>query len=408
MWTSYQNTWQQIMETIHSKPWEEPMVTAFREYFGHESSLRSPPPNKELFRFYEWFVWDYRLPAGQSVMDELKIAPPAGFSPWHGIRIQVVQVIAKTRKDKLVRLGNVFDREEFLALPWSNDIDRGCVYCGRFLPLDSGSAIATPSLLEIPFHLFLFLQKRIQTAWHMYPGTAADFLRDQGRMVTVWLRELTGDQEYQSYALFEVHDYRAVLAGLREIEGMSRDQNHVLPLFGPLVLRWAGQGNARILVDEEELLLLTAPGTPLDQMEGLLGGGLDPHLDYIERQDGDSWNERMVELGNLFSWPREDDKDVARVLVDGMKESYHPQQIRSALQIWFDFTSKEQPAFRKPQIWAATVELAVRHIDAAVVRSSALEKKYAIGSGTLSKTFPRLQKSLKLIIGDNRYSSLRH
>ncbi len=410
MWEQYHMFWQAVMDQLQNRRWQELTAHGFRQYFGEQWTDEKNMAPETMFKFYEWFLWDYRPYQGGQVFADLvgrikEELPIESLEYWGTVPIQVVQIKEIYQREGHVWLVNLLDGREFPAAIWAKDLEPGDIFMGRWLPVRVDLYIPTPSLAVIPDEVYLYLQKRIESAWHVHPGSLKSFLRDFGCRFEVWLREIAGRDWMIDSLLFEVHGFGSALRQLRYMDGLEMRPRSVVPLFGPLVFDWHLDTSLILLLDEEELLVAGPPGCDLQSAKLILVYALEQHVDLIEENESASADDPIDIDDGRFSWPREKDRLVAEMLVSGM-ESYRTKQVKSAVRMWYDFTCREEPRFRKPEVWAAAVELAVRQIDAFQPQRDQLESKYGVAASTIGQRYQALKRSLNLVMGDHRYSSL--
>ncbi len=410
MWESYHEFWQIALDQMTKERWAEHMAHAFDEYFGSADSMEQPPSSDEMFKFYEWFLWDSRPLDAEGVFGSIlpslrSMVTIAELPAWHDAHIWIGQIRDIQRDDGRVELVELLSGQAFLAPPWADSLELGDIFLGRWLLQDDDTYLPTPSLMMIPDELYLFLQKRVETFWYTYDGTMEEYRRDYGRCFEQWLRDLVGEAWTLNTLLFQVYDYRGTLRHLRRTDGIVPQECTVVPLFGPISFRWALDSDLLVVLDEEELLVAAPPGTDLTAAKLVLSYTLDGNADLVE--ENEHWpegHEKHLD-SEAFAWPRQQDRQVAKLLLQNMA-SYRRSQVESALRLWHDFTVQEEPRFRKAEVWAAAVELAVRQIDADQPKKHHLEEKYGVPAATFTHRYRLLKRSLGLVMGDHRYSSL--
>ncbi len=111
--------------------------------------------------------------------------------------------------------------------------------------------------------------------------------------------------------------------------------------------------------------------------------------------------------GENYFWLEPDYATVACSVQDGLQDlGYSTRQQRGAVRLWFDFCIKARPSIRKTAVWAATVIYAFSRLEMEnVLNQQELAGRYGVASSTISSRFRLLCQSLKLVAYDGRYST---
>ena len=79
-----------------------------------------------------------------------------------------------------------------------------------------------------------------------------------------------------------------------------------------------------------------------------------------------------------------------------------------ALQLWYDYCTKEQPVIRKTEVWVATVIYTFGRLEKnKAVRQQDLAGQYEVASSTISAKFKMICQALRLAVYDKRYTVTR-
>lgn len=409
MWNHYQRLWDKITEFLSRPKWMELSAECLESFLGYPLTDEHMLDEITILKLYEWFVWDYTLGDGSRVydhfiasLDDISESDLQILYRWGEEAIRVVQV--KTIEDKQVELTSLLTGDELAAPIWDDSVEEGDIFLGRWLPLGE-LYIPTPSLSQVPTDVYVFLHKRIESTFSRYRSDLDDFMREYGYQLEQWAHELSGAYQQSGALLFEVLDYREALRLLGKLPGMQSNNDGVISLYGPLEYVWQHEkGKAEITIDSGEMLVSSASPRMLEKAKHYFSYQLC--LEFLEeypsvRTSETSWPQLIESL----KWPRPRDKQVAELIGKKMEASY-PDQIVNAIRMWNDYCFLQTPSYRKPETWAAAVEFAQREIDASHVTKGELEHKYAVSATTISDKYRQLKKSLELVLGDHRYSSL--
>ena len=417
MWESYQEFWQAALKEMASERWSEYMAHALTEYFGGAATLDGPPGTEAMFRFYEWFLWDYRLPEGHNLFTAIlpalqRTLDIPELATWQDAHIWISEVRDITSDPDRVEMVDILSRSIYFAPLWADSLTPGDAFLGRWLLQSDDTYLPTPSLTSIPEELEFILHKCVVQVWHSYEKTSAgyqrdseEYRRDYGRYFADWLDDLVGPDWRLNTLLYQVYNYREALRKLRRLDGVRQQKDTAVPMHGPIRFHWSLAPGMVVIIHSEELLVAAPVGTDLTAAKLILSYNLDEAVDLL--QESEHWPDGQPEAldSDVFSWPRQQDRQVARLLVEHMS-SYSRDQIESALRLWHDFTVQEKPRFRKAEVWAAAVELAVRQIDADYPKKHHLESKYGVSASTFTQRYRLLKRTLGLVLGDHRYSTL--
>lgn len=118
-------------------------------------------------------------------------------------------------------------------------------------------------------------------------------------------------------------------------------------------------------------------------------------------------NKNSAGEGESYTWPEPGYAAVAGCVRDGLEAlGYSPKQQKGALKLWFDYCSKERPSIRKTAAWAAAVIYTFTRVEMENrVKQDDLAGRYGVSSSTISYRFRLFCKSLDLFTYDCRYST---
>ncbi len=108
-----------------------------------------------------------------------------------------------------------------------------------------------------------------------------------------------------------------------------------------------------------------------------------------------------------FPWREARYQRVAREVAEELYTfRYDSQQVSNALRLWYDFTSLERPAFRKPEVWVAAIVYTVSRLEKDDRENQiSLAERYGISASTISGKCRSIRKILNLKDCDERYST---
>ncbi|RJQ25165.1 MAG: hypothetical protein C4589_11620 [Peptococcaceae bacterium] len=114
------------------------------------------------------------------------------------------------------------------------------------------------------------------------------------------------------------------------------------------------------------------------------------------------------EVGD-FTWPQPEYARVAGQVLAKMREwNYSPEQQEKSLKLWYDYCSQKQPSFRKEGTWIAAIIYAIACLEMdGAVRQCDLAKEFEVAASAISANFRQLCRTLKLVVFDQRYSTLK-
>lgn len=108
-----------------------------------------------------------------------------------------------------------------------------------------------------------------------------------------------------------------------------------------------------------------------------------------------------------FPWRKSCYKQVARSMVEELYAfKYSCHQVNNALRLWYDFTSLEQPSFRKPETWVAALVYTVSRLEGDYRQNQhSLADRYGVSPSTISDKYRSICQILGLEKHDKRYST---
>ncbi|MEW6425422.1 MAG: hypothetical protein AB1523_11905 [Bacillota bacterium] len=119
--------------------------------------------------------------------------------------------------------------------------------------------------------------------------------------------------------------------------------------------------------------------------------------------------ERSPSASNNYPWPSPECAQVAdRVAEDLTGRGYNRRQIDAAMRLWSDYCLLAHPSFRKAAVWVASVVYTMARLELdKKVNQHVLAEKYGVSASTISANFRTLCRTLELVAFDRRYSTRR-
>lgn len=296
-------------------------------------------------RYYEWFIFDFRLPDGDRIIDKFKRSPSLSadekmlLDDWSRAPNSLYEVKA-VFPGKLV-LEDLFLRKQLVVTENNavREINPGFILYMRILPVGEENEFSTSGLALPPSCRNILLKGLFIDAsrfWEdeNYTKDWYFYLRERSHIVNSMVMQLTIDP----------------------------------------VLEW--------LDIEEE--------------------------DYPEEECSREFElgYRCV-VPEDFPWREPSYQKVAREVAEELFiYKYNCQQVSNALRLWYDYTSLERPSFRKPEAWVATLVYAVSRLEGdGRENQNTLAKRYGVSPSTISGKFRSMCKILGLKECDERYST---
>jgi len=297
-------------------------------------------------RCFEWFIFDFRLPDGDRIIDKFKRDPSLSadekvlLDGWSRVVNSLYEVKA-VFPGKLF-LEDLFSREQLVVADINavREISPGFILYMRVLPVGNENEFST-SGLALPNNCRNKLLKRL----------FADAFR-------FW--------EKGNFA----EDWKIYL----------RECSHV--------------------VNSMVMQVTVEPGLEWQDME---------EVDFPDEEHYDHEFEsgEQVMILEDFPWREVRYQCVARVVAEELyTHSYNYKQVNNALRLWYDYTSLERPSFRKPEAWVATIVYAVSRLEQDHRESqNTLAERYGVSPSTISDKYRSMCKILGLKDCDDRYST---
>ncbi len=416
MCNQYSQLWQKITTFYNQKQWLEVSAEALEQFLGQPINDQSLVEQKTIFKFYEWFVWDYRMNGKKNerqVFDYFLDNISSSLTPeeqtilrdWRGAWLSLYQ-ITKIRENEADMI-NALTGDRFTSICWDESLQVGDIFLGRWVSIQDELSRPTPSIVQVPRDTYTYLQKRIEYAYTRYCGSISNFCRDNGCFFEQWMTEINLIVQ-KNTLVYEVLDFRTAIRCLKHMREFTLEDEQVLSLFGPLAFQFkANTGKANLILDQDELVFSTNSSQIAEQGKRVFTYSFASCLQLLEErlEDQGEFALSNEEVAFSFTWRRSIDLEVAQLLASKLA-GRRMGQLSSAIKLWYDFCTKYQPSYRKAATWAAAVDYAILEIDAHPVDKVGLQQKYNVSRSSLINKYKELKASLQLVIGDLRYSTL--
>ncbi|MCL6635499.1 MAG: SEC-C domain-containing protein [Peptococcaceae bacterium] len=412
-------------------------------------------------RCFEWFIFDYKLSSGRTVIETFREEHPHDLDEkeavllrdWARSRISLYEVTGVLPgeglyiKDLLVRR-EIKVRDANAAA----EIEAGNILLMRVLKVGdeyefSTSGLALPAQYKEPL---LKRLRRDRQEYFKERKTRArgweTYLKERAHRINAWVMELglssarsgrgaAGREAPECRAILLVEKWQDVLKSLKKSKSFRllrelRDRSGVFRQAAAAILgrprspdgpaaeeapAKAGKRENSLfpvlgqLVLTPRFIIITA-GSPalLEQCKSLAAAlfpAAEPETGGKIQSGG--YRDQPPEDGDNYSWPEPGYAAVAGCVRDGLEAlGYGPKQQRGALKLWFDFCSKERPSIRKTAAWTATVIYTFARLEMEnSLKQQDLAGRYGVASSTISARFRQLCRALELVAFDRRYSS---
>lgn len=314
-----------------------------------------------LERCFEWFIFDYTLPDGSTVLEAFRQLPGlsemerALLADWVGARFSLYEV-EKTFPGKGVVLRDILRKQRV----WVRDanasveLQPGTLLFIRVLKVGEEYEFSTSGLALPSFYKHKLLREVRRDWW--------------------------------SYARRRKASPRQVL------DEYLRERSHVM---NAMVIEVGS-----LLREPYVSLINTIKEAVNQEISQWLQ---DVGIDQRERSKA-SFDVRRVEE---YQWLSEEHAEVAREVVRHLDEiGYNSQQVQGALKLWHDFCAKAHPTLRKPALWVAAVVYTMARLEGDFsVSQRDLAQHYGVAASSVSSCYRAICRALDLEAFDERYST---
>lgn len=418
-------------------------------YLGTISpSLADSDDDFTMERCFEWFIFDYRLAGGDTVIS--KLMNQAGLNEaeatmlelWSSARLSLYEV--ESISPSGLELKDILRQHSYLVKDTAadQDIELKSILFMRILPVGREFEFST-SGLALPTTCKSLLTRRIYDDIKNYWKSSGRlgkpdldrYLHERAHVINAWVMELGLTVEIPQLIINEPGEHAGLtVAGDSLMENLPSgiieritdillnnfyDQwvDRALPALDGKTPREAcrtekGRRKVEELVRELELMEESRARkneasydvNKLRKMLSLDVGRPRKVEDVIPLRT----DQRPTTLGpDDYSWMRPEYAEVAKEIESYLQNlGYHAVQIERALQLWNDFSAQVGPNFRKLEIWVASVVYAMARLefDTAISQLN-LAEHYNIAVSSISNNFRAICRTLDLVAFDQRYST---
>lgn len=393
-------------------------------------------------RCFEWFIFDYRLSTGETVIELFQKSPDLSgqekelLKGWASARISLYEVLDIPPREglalqDLIRLTGV----TVYDLNAAQELYPGMVLLMRVLKVGEAYEFST-SGLALPAPCRDVLLERVQGDLKTYcreRGTSIregvnSYLKIRAYLLNAWVIEMGLSYILPDMISNDSEDYTPVKPDYdpvpdqiaRELTNVFLDDyydrwlDHPLSVLNGLTPRQAcrsTEGKERL----KEML------RELEQVEIEREYNSEPAYDFQK-----VWRELGLARGRIgkggatlslvknevpddYQWPFPGCLQVARQVMEDLKlKGCSHQQLGSALRLWHDYCWLGRPSFRKSAVWVASVIYTMARLELdRKVNQHDLAARYGVASSSISLNFRNLCRTLGLVAFDHRYSTHR-
>lgn len=394
-------------------------------------------------RCFEWFIFDYRLSDGSTVIDTFRREPDlsdeehALLADWSRSRASLYEVL-EVFPGKGVLVRDLLKKSRVVVHDASAaaEIQPGTLLYMRVLKVGgeyefSTSGLALPAFLKDV--LLRLVKKDLQTyCRRRHVGVREgldDYLQERASFLNALVVQIGLDSSAPHLVEDDFPDFNETGPVLDKLLSAQLAQRITDAFLDEFYDRWVDrpvpalsgktprqacgteEGSARV----EELL------RELERVEAVRERKGEPHYDVrkVRRKLGllrDEQESRPAppegadEPGPLpedFSWPDQKCADVARrVMEDLNRRGFDDRQVAGAVRLWADYCRQAQPALRKTDVWAAAVIYAMARLEAEQqISQHELAVQYKVAASSISSNFRSICRTLNLVAFDRRYST---
>jgi len=365
-------------------------ASAQEVYFAQlDEDLRALDDDLIIERCFEWFIFDYPLSSGQSLIElfgevcgpKLPFAQAVLLVLWQEARSSLFEV-KTVFPGKGVTLENLISRETVYVRERGvrDDIVPGSVLYVRLLKVGEEYEFSTSAI-------------GVAAA---FKAELADWLKKDFRK---WKRDRrpVEDRTWNSYLRLQAHRLNGHIVRLglglsapapfwgRE-DGSTTVPSLLSFLQGDTLRQVCATSEGREQV--EELLRLIQSAEEIRKVRRFLGVG---------RSRSASGAPQCDRGFDGFAWPEETYAEVASQITSGLEHlGYSREDTKStALRLWHDFCCQERPHLRKPPAWTAAVIYAViRREGRKMISQHRLARLFGVSASSVSNNFRKLCQAL--------------
>ncbi|MCL2337801.1 MAG: hypothetical protein FWC60_10305 [Firmicutes bacterium] len=394
-WRRGQHLRMKLVEFADNDIFAREIEVAHEIYFAVlDSDLADDKDDFLMERFFEWFIFDYRL-GGKSVLEYFSLAgglareEKALLEKWKRARCSVYQVKklaggAELTLRDLVRGKNIKVRDRQAV----SEITPGDLLYIRILSLGEENEFSTGGLI-LPGCFESYILDRIKVDAEFYwtkknrRGSWDAYLRERAHILNAMVTKMV--------TLWSLHDESAQPAEVAAKPEQSMADNFLDYFYD----RWVN-----------EPMALLKGKTPLEAYETKSGRKKLQEL-LSKLQQGDAKSGSPGSPIDLFPLWRKlsstaasgtGDGRVDSLIRDGLqKMGYQSPQVKRAVELWHQYSSLARPTFRKPGAWAAAVIYALARAQGDdEINRNILAQMFNVSAATISNNYNSIRRTLHL------------
>lgn len=414
-------------------------------------------------RCFEWFIFDYRLYSGQTIIETYRDEHRQSLSEHEAALLQkwaescnsLYEVTGIIPEEGLM-IKDILNRREVKVrdVNAALEIEPGSLLLMRVLEVGaeyefSTSGLALPGRLKDPL---LKKLQRDRLKFYREQKTRvqgwSDYLKERAHVINAWVmdlgipnpgsgRDMLEKETTERMAILPITSWEEVLGCIKKtgqfrLIGETNDASGSFRQATAAILGESyrprpredgtmpgGEGTESGSVETDlrpvigHLVLTTRFMIVTASTVDLLSDCKDLLKELFNKiivNGIDNWHKSRYSSApddDIYAWPELGYAVVAVSIREGLKAlGYSHKQQRGAIRLWFDYCSKERPVIRKAEVWSATVIYAFSWLEReSGLKQQDLAKKYNVASSTISSRFRLIRRSLNLVACDKRYTA---
>ncbi|WP_347490759.1 hypothetical protein ABDB91_06355 [Desulfoscipio sp. XC116] len=373
-------------------------------------------------RFFEWFIFDYRI-RGRTLMEYVNIAGKFTgeetklLEKWERTRSSVYQV-TKIKNEQAVVLKNLLYGGEVTVCDHEvvEELAPGQILFIRVLPVGDEYEFSTGGLI-LPAYSKDYIISRVKLDAELYWSQKGErgkwdiYLQRRAHVINalvmetasiVWGLEEHYDNELggkeQQAGNFSPHVAQRVTSLFLDYfyERWINEPMDILQGQTPLEASRNEAGRKKLNTLLRELLKIekkrAQKGEPFYDLSKVF-----QKLNLPVREDLFEAGKGREDLG-VTSESEHGYARVTKLIRDGLTGmGYLPKQVNNAEKLWQDYSRLVSPTFKKPETWAAAVIYAVvRRTGNKLVNQNTLARQYNISASTISNNYRNICRTLRI------------
>lgn len=422
---------QKLGELATDPIFSDEMTRAQQLYLvGIDPDLLSEDDEILTERYYEWFIFDYVMEGGETLIDLYPSVSGASemeknlISEWSGSRMSVFEVCGISKKGLKIR-DLILNRKLTVSnYAVNGKLEKGSVVFMRVLRVGNEYEFSTDGL-ALPPDCGRPLIKKIKADLGRYAArkkrdsfSLDSYLRDRAHRINAWFMDLAVNP-----AAPEQKQERPPMS--------SRIAQRITDLFlDDYYEKWINQpvkaldgktprescqtlhGRAKVENLLKELKKIETnrirkgePHYDINKVRTRLG--LIPGDQAGRSGPGENRPRAEAQGGESHQWSTRAQAEVALLIKRDLRtKDYSRERIEGALKLWSDYCKKQNPAIRKEKLWLAAVVYTLARLEFnGSVHQQGVAAEYGVSPSSLSGKYRSLCKSLDLAVFDRRYTS---